>query len=55
MQGIKNIIFDLGGVILNIDYKRPQEEFRKLGVKEVEKLYSKQKPESSILVFSVSF
>ena len=42
MQGIKNIIFDLGGVILNIDYKRPQEEFRKLGVKEVEKLYSKQ-------------
>ena len=26
MQGIKNIIFDLGGVILNIDYKRPQEE-----------------------------
>jgi putative hydrolase of the HAD superfamily len=42
MQGIKNIIFDLGGVILNIDYKRPQEEFRKLGVKEVENLYSKQ-------------
>ena len=34
MQGIKNIIFDLGGVILNIDYKRPQEEFKKLGIKE---------------------
>jgi putative hydrolase of the HAD superfamily len=42
MQGIKNIIFDLGGVILNIDYKRPQEEFKKLGIKGVETLYSKQ-------------
>jgi len=42
MQGIKNIIFDLGGVILNIDYKRPQEEFKKLGIKDVEILYSKQ-------------
>ena len=42
MQGIKNIIFDLGGVILNIDYKRPQEEFKKLGIKDVETLYSKQ-------------
>lgn len=42
MKGIKNIIFDLGGVILNIDYKRPQEEFKKLGIKDVETLYSKQ-------------
>jgi putative hydrolase of the HAD superfamily len=42
MKGIKNIIFDLGGVILNIDYKRPQEEFKKLGIKDVEILYSKQ-------------
>ncbi len=42
MQGIKNIIFDLGGVILNIDYKKPQEEFEKLGIKHVEEFYSKQ-------------
>ena len=41
MQGIKHIIFDLGGVILNIDYRRPQEEFKKLGIADVEALYSK--------------
>jgi HAD superfamily hydrolase (TIGR01509 family) len=33
MQGIKNIIFDLGGVILNLDNKRTEEAFAKLGVK----------------------
>lgn len=42
MQGIKNIIFDLGGVILNIDYKRPQVEFEKLGIKNVGEFYSKK-------------
>jgi len=42
MQGIKHIIFDLGGVILNIDYKRPIEAFKKLGIQDVEGLYSKQ-------------
>lgn len=42
MQGIKHIIFDLGGVILNIDYQRPIEEFKKLGIKNVDTLYSKK-------------
>lgn len=42
IEGIKHIIFDLGGVILNIDYANPQKEFAKLGVKNVEALYSKQ-------------
>ncbi|MGC4036122.1 MAG: HAD family phosphatase [Chitinophagaceae bacterium] len=32
MQNIKNIIFDLGGVILNIDFKKTEEAFRKLGL-----------------------
>ena len=41
MKGIKNIIFDLGGVILNIDYELPQKEFKKLGVQQVEDIYSK--------------
>ena len=31
MQNIKNIIFDLGGVILNIDFKRTEAAFRLLG------------------------
>jgi HAD superfamily hydrolase (TIGR01509 family) len=33
MQGVKNIIFDLGGVILNLDNRRTEEAFAKLGVK----------------------
>jgi HAD superfamily hydrolase (TIGR01509 family) len=32
MQNIKNIIFDLGGVILNIDIKRTEKALRELGV-----------------------
>ena len=38
---IRNIIFDLGGVLLNIDYNLCVEEFRKLGMKEFDLLYSK--------------
>jgi len=30
---IKNIIFDLGGVILNVDYHLTNKEFEKLGVR----------------------
>lgn len=38
---IKNILFDFGGVILNIDYKLAEQAFEKLGVTDFEKLYSK--------------
>lgn len=31
MQNVKNIIFDLGGVILDIDFKRTEAAFRQLG------------------------
>jgi glucose-1-phosphatase len=37
---IKNIIFDLGGVILNIDFPKAVEEFRKLGVADIDKIYT---------------
>ncbi|RFS23487.1 HAD family phosphatase [Chitinophaga silvatica] len=40
MQGIKNIIFDLGGVILNINYKLTSEAFQELGVANFDELYS---------------
>lgn len=39
-ENIKHIIFDLGGVILNIDYALPQKAFGELGVTDVEALYS---------------
>jgi len=32
MQNIKNLIFDLGGVIMNIDFKKTEEAFRLLGL-----------------------
>jgi putative hydrolase of the HAD superfamily len=32
MQNIKNIIFDLGGVILNIDFKKTNDAFHSLGL-----------------------
>lgn len=34
MQNIKNIIFDLGGVILNIDFKKTYEAFHLIGLKD---------------------
>ena len=42
IEGIEAIIFDLGGVILNIDYARPVEAFKALGAQQVDDLYSKQ-------------
>lgn len=34
MQNIKNVIFDLGGVILNIDFAKTNEAFHSLGLKD---------------------
>ena len=42
MKNCKVIIFDLGGVILNIDYKLTITEFEKLGLKNTDSFYSKK-------------
>ena len=39
----KNIIFDFGGVIINIDYERVIQAFVKLGVKDFDALFSQLK------------
>lgn len=39
---IKNIIFDLGGVLLDIDYQRTIDAFAKLGMLESRKQFSKE-------------
>lgn len=36
----KNVIFDLGGVLLNLDYKRTEDAFIKLGLKNFDAIYS---------------
>lgn len=40
MKKFQNIIFDLGGVILNIDYNLTREAFGKLGVFNFDEMYS---------------
>ena len=37
---IKNIIFDLGGVLLNIDYNKTIQAFNQLGIADFDKMYS---------------
>jgi len=43
MNNIRAIIFDLGAVLLNINYNKTIEEFKKLGVKNSSSFYSKKK------------
>lgn len=43
MTGFRNIIFDLGGVILNLDYGRTSEAFRALGLRSFDTIYSQVK------------
>jgi len=42
MKNIKAIIFDLGGVILNINYQNTVDRFTKLGIKNINTFYSKK-------------
>ena len=42
MKNIKSIIFDLGGVLLNISYQNAIEEFEKLGIENSSVFYSKK-------------
>ena len=43
MKNIKSIIFDLGAVLLNIDYQKTIYEFEKIGIEKSSKFYSKEK------------
>jgi len=43
MSSIKNIIFDLGGVIFDLDYQRTEDAFVKLGAKDFGVVYSQLK------------
>ena len=43
MKKIKSIIFDLGGVILNLNYSKTEDEFKKIGVLNFKEFYSQKK------------
>jgi len=51
-QEIKNIIFDLGGVILNIDYHLTMDAFRKLGMEE---FFSQQQQTEMVDLYEKGF
>lgn len=38
---IRNIIFDYGGVIIDLDYTRPKQEFEKLGIKNFDEIFTR--------------
>lgn len=40
MQGVKNIIFDLGGVILDIDIQKTAEAFREMGIPSFSEMFT---------------
>jgi epoxide hydrolase-like predicted phosphatase len=42
MQNIKAIIFDFGGVILDIDYNKTHKAFKDLGIKNFDEMYSQK-------------
>jgi glucose-1-phosphatase len=41
LNGIKNIIFDLGGVVINLDYNITLAEFKKLGIDDFDGVFNK--------------
>jgi len=43
LKGIKNIIFDLGGVLLNLDFNLTQQAFVELGIADFKGYYNKAK------------
>ena len=46
LKDVQNIIFDLGGVILNIDYQLSSQAFQKLGMQDFDNFYSQTKQTS---------
>ena len=45
-KGIKNLLIDLGGVLINLDRQRCIENFQKLGLRNVEDLLDIHNPVS---------
>jgi putative hydrolase of the HAD superfamily len=42
IKGIRNLLFDLGGVLIDVDYDRPVKAFEQLGVTDFSALYSQK-------------
>lgn len=53
MNGIKNIIFDLGGVLLNLDMLKAEESFVKMGAPRFKELFGKGHVKSFIRDYEI--
>ncbi len=53
MNGIRNIIFDLGGVILNLDFPKAEQAFAKLGAPGFKELFARGHVNSFIKDYEV--
>lgn len=40
---VKNLILDLGGVLIDVDYRKTSEAFKRLGLDDIDDLYSQQR------------
>lgn len=50
---IKNIIFDLGGVIINVDYHKTLAAFRELGALNIDEIYGQKEQDAFIDDFEI--
>src|SRR5688572_10043752 len=50
---IKNIIFDLGGVILNLDHLKTIQAFKELGANDIDTFYSQRHQETMFDEFEI--
>ncbi len=46
IEGVKHIIFDLGGVLINLDYQRTADAFKEAGFENFNEIYSQLQQES---------
>ena len=49
-KGIKNLLIDLGGVLINLDRQRCIENFQKLGLRNVEDLLDIHNPNGLLML-----
>ena len=53
LKGVKNILFDLGGVLFHIDYQRTIDAFKKLGITDFEKNFTQHQQNDLFDAFEI--
>ena len=52
-KGVKNILFDLGGVLFHIDYQRTIDAFKKLGITDFERHFTQHQQNDLFDAFEI--